>query len=140
MRSYQPTDYARAMDYMPRRSAYFDDYYYDYPISQGNIRYNMMPDRRDHRQLLRTNEIYDLPPVRPLRNQRIIYYATLPDIVRSSPRVDLKYQPQNNRYDHQYYNTKGFNQNAATPYYQSSITAPLPYSNVSPKVPNSKRS
>lgn len=140
MRSYQPTDYARAMDYMPRRSTYFDDYYYDYPTAQGNIRYNM-PDRRDHRQLLHTNEIYDLPPVRPLRNHRIIYYATLPDIVRSSPRVDLKYQPQSNRYDNnQYYNNKGFNQNLATPYYQRSSAAPIAYGNVSPKVPSSKRS
>lgn len=130
---------------MPRRSAapvyYPDDYYYNSNYyGRDNLympRYHS--DRRNGRQMMfnpisshpSQSDAYDLAPSinsKPAltnRNRRIIYYATLPDIVRNGgpggsivgnvavtpTRMDLKYrQPApmaaaltSNRYDDPYY-------------------------------------
>lgn len=95
---------------MPRPPAY-PDQYYDYP----DRRYDL-PEPRTYRPLY-TNDVNEhryptsaapLPPVMPNRNRRIIYYATLPEIVRTPPpppppsNVDLRYKSYNNRYDDRY--------------------------------------
>lgn len=94
---------------MPRPPAY-PDQYYDYP----DRRYDL-PEPRAYRPLY-TNDVNDhryptapaaLPPPMPNRNRRIIYYATLPEIVRTPPpppppsNVDLRYKSYN-RYDDRY--------------------------------------
>lgn len=107
MNPYHP-EYSRSYDYMPRNPVY-PDYYYDYP----DRRYDL-PEPRDTRYLY-TNEVHDRYPataVKTPRNRRIIYYATLPDIVRSPPTVDLRYRSyaNSNRYD-PYYPNDNYNNN-----------------------------
>ncbi|KAJ6635301.1 hypothetical protein Bhyg_13886 [Pseudolycoriella hygida] len=108
-----PQDYSRSFDmyerYMPREPAY-PDHYYDYPDSRYDL-----PEPRDYRPIY-TNDIYDrypheypMPPPIANRNRRIIYYATLPEIVRTPPSVDLRYKSQNNRYDDSYDNYAFYN-------------------------------
>lgn len=97
----------------------YDTYYmkgrnlnsYYYP----DKRYDL-PESRDYRYLY-TNEINDryvppqpFPPMRrvpyypvmPSRNRRIIYYANLPEVIRTPPNVDLRYRNFENRYDPYY--------------------------------------
>ena len=87
--------------YMPR----MPERYYFYPDRRYDI-----PEIRDYRPLY-SNDIADrsssdYSPSN--RNRRIIYYATLPEIVRTSPNVDLRYRssrydPLYNRYSSAYY-------------------------------------
>lgn len=95
--TYYPTndryDYRRSRydpyeaPYMPRSP----DYYYNpYTNNQYDI-----AEPRDYRPL-HTNDIAErLPPIN--RNRRIIYYANLPEVVRTPPNVDLRYRSY--RYD-----------------------------------------
>ncbi|XP_065083444.1 uncharacterized protein LOC135705599 [Ochlerotatus camptorhynchus] len=85
--------------YFPRYS--FPSYYY-YPDKRFDV-----PSYYRDRNYLLTNDVMD-PPVIPSRNRRIIYYATLPEVVRTPPNVDLRYRNYNkypNRYD-PFYPTK----------------------------------
>lgn len=106
-----PMDYSRSFDayerYMPKEPAY-PDHYYDYPDSRYDL-----PEPRDYRPLY-TNDInerypYQYPIPNTNRNRRIIYYATLPEIVRTPPSVDLRYKSYNNRYDEPYDNYAFYN-------------------------------
>ncbi|XP_037040690.1 uncharacterized protein LOC119077587 [Bradysia coprophila] len=112
-----PMDYSRSFDvydrYMPKEPAY-PDHYYDYPDSRYDL-----PEPRDYRPLY-SNDIsdrgdrypyhpYQMPPPATNRNRRIIYYATLPEIVRTPPSVDLRYKSYNNRYDDLYDNYAYYN-------------------------------
>lgn len=109
-----PMDYSRSFDvydrYMPKEPAY-PDHYYDYPDSRYDL-----PEPRDYRPLY-SNDIsdrypyhpYQMPPPATNRNRRIIYYATLPEIVRTPPSVDLRYKSYNNRYDDLYDNYGYYN-------------------------------
>lgn len=88
-------DYDR---YMPRQPSY-PDQYYDYPNSRFDI-----PEPRDYRPVYTNNledRYPDSDPVGPPRNRRIIYYANLPEVVRSPPTVDLRYRSYN-RFDPYY--------------------------------------
>lgn len=49
------------------------------------------------------------PPPITNRNRRIIYYATLPEVIRTPPSVDLRYKSYNNRYDDLYDNYAFYN-------------------------------
>lgn len=117
---YRSYNYQRSFDfggdpYMPRRPMYPDSYY-NYPDSRYDL-----PEPRDYRPLY-TNDIIDrypmpmtppdrypppIPPIVPNRNRRIIYYATLPEIVRTPN--DYKYKSYNNRYDDRYNPYVGYN-------------------------------
>ncbi|EAT35089.1 AAEL012720-PA [Aedes aegypti] len=89
--------------YFPRYS--FPSYYY-YPDKRFDV-----PSYYRDRNYLLTNDVLDapvIPPYVPTRNRRIIYYATLPEVVRTPPTVDLRYRNYNkypNRYD-PFYPTK----------------------------------
>ncbi|XP_055606246.1 uncharacterized protein LOC129755456 [Uranotaenia lowii] len=91
--------------YFPRYS--YPSYYY-YPDKRFDVPYYY----RDRNHLL-TNDVMDTPYVPPpvyipSRNRRIIYYATLPEVVRTPPNVRLhnyvnKYgSSTNTRYDSLY--------------------------------------
>ncbi|XP_058824805.1 uncharacterized protein LOC131685236 [Topomyia yanbarensis] len=95
------TDYD---SYFPRYS--FPGYYY-YPDKRFDV-----PSYYRDRNYLLTNDVMDPPPIPqihlPTRNRRIIYYANLPEIVRTPPNVDLRYRNYNkfgNRFD-PFYPTK----------------------------------
>lgn len=102
--------------YFPRYT--FPSYYY-YPDKRFDV-----PSYYRDRNYLLTNDVMDppvIPPVTyiPSRNRRIIYYATLPEIVRTPPNVDLRYRYYNkypNRYD-QFFPTKA-------PYKASTVQNP----------------
>ncbi|XP_053696575.1 uncharacterized protein LOC128743907 [Sabethes cyaneus] len=93
--------------YFPRYT--FPNYYY-YPDKRFDV-----PSYYRDRNYLLTNDVMDVPSVPPQsvykfprRNRRIIYYATLPEIVRTPPNVDLRYRNYNkfnNRFD-PFYPTK----------------------------------
>ncbi|XP_062565397.1 uncharacterized protein LOC134227748 isoform X2 [Armigeres subalbatus] len=91
--------------YFPRYS--FPSYYY-YPDKRFDV-----PSYYRDRNYLLTNDVMDQPVIPPStyipsRNRRIIYYATLPEVVRTPPNVDLRYRNYNkypNRYD-PFYPTK----------------------------------
>nr|XP_019525831.2 uncharacterized protein LOC109397643 [Aedes albopictus] len=99
-RRYDNNDYDT---YFPRYS--FPSYYY-YPDKRFDV-----PSYYRDRNYLMTNDVLDapvIPPYVPTRNRRIIYYATLPEVVRTPPNVDLRYRNYNkypNRYD-PFYPTK----------------------------------
>lgn len=91
----------RSFDYlsMPRNPIPNQwDYYYGYPDRRFDL-----PDYRDNRNLY-SNDINERYPIamdlKPPRNRRIIYYANLPEIVRTSPTVDLRYRTYDTRYDY----------------------------------------
>lgn len=103
---------------MPRAPTY-PDQYYDYP----DRRYDL-PEPRAYRPLY-SNDVNEhrypaapvtIPPPMPNRNRRIIYYATLPEIVRTPPSVDRRYKTYN-RYDDRY-----------DPYYGYKMPSPTDYS------------
>ncbi|XP_058451497.1 uncharacterized protein LOC131430486 [Malaya genurostris] len=91
--------------YFPRYS--FPGYYY-YPDKRFDV-----PSYYRDRNYLLSNDVMDSPsPVPqihlPPRTRRIIYYANLPEIVRTPPNVDLRYRNYNkfgNRFD-PFYPTK----------------------------------
>ncbi|XP_055643139.1 uncharacterized protein LOC129779597 [Toxorhynchites rutilus septentrionalis] len=87
------TDYD---SYFPRQS--FSSYYY-YPDKRFDV-----PSYYRDRHYLFTNDVIDPVPAPapsptsiyvPSRNRRIIYYANLPEIVRTPPNVDLRYHNYN---------------------------------------------
>lgn len=90
--------------YMPRTLNYPNYYYYP------DKRYDV-PEARDPYPPTYTNEI---PPLSPInRNRRIIYYTTLPEVVRTPPNVNLnlksRYDPYERmdrayNYPYNYYN------------------------------------
>lgn len=76
--------------YMPRTPNY-PDRYYEYPDSRYDIPHPreyppLYNNDLDDRYYMRT----DLLP--PSRNRRIIYYAHLPEVVRTPPPVDVNYR------------------------------------------------
>ncbi|XP_055548400.1 uncharacterized protein LOC129731985 [Wyeomyia smithii] len=103
--------------YQRRYDSDYDTYFPRYTFPS----YNYYPDKRfdvpsyyRDRNYLLTNDVMDIPPVPPQvhkypsRKRRIIYYATLPEIVRTPPNVDLRYRNYNkfnNRFD-PFYPTK----------------------------------
>lgn len=88
--------------YMPRMPV-FPEQYYEYPDSRYDV-----PDYRDYPPML-NNEIDDrryMPnDLSPPPRRRIIYYAHLPEVVRSPPTVDQRFRSYD-RYDpyYDYYN------------------------------------
>lgn len=93
--------YMRSLDYMPMPRTPIPhqmDFYYGYPERRFDL-----PDFRDNRNLY-SNDINERYPIamdmKPPRNRRIIYYATLPEIVRTPPSVDLRYRTYDTRYDY----------------------------------------
>lgn len=95
---YDPIDYNGPYDpYMYRQpyypgSRYDIPDYRDYPPMYGNeisnhyyLRSNMMPP--------------SIPPSMTLPRKRTIYYAYLPEVVRSPPTVDLRYRSYDRTYD-----------------------------------------
>lgn len=104
----------------PPQSAY--DPMYDYNVPYDMIRgfqgYNNypggrydIPDHRDYppmygneidnRYYMRTDMMQPLPPSSTLPRKRTIYYAYLPEVVRSPPTVDFRYRSYD-RYDPYY--------------------------------------
>lgn len=131
----------RELNYFPRydnfdyRKRYEDDYiprtpssFYMYPSGAYDL-----PEPRDVYPY--TNEIDRMsppPPIPPYQtgyqsstnNRRIIYYATLPEVVRSPPNVDLRYRSHyTDRYDplyqSNYYNDR-YRSNRLPRYYPQS--------------------
>ncbi|XP_038121735.1 uncharacterized protein LOC6049281 [Culex quinquefasciatus] len=104
-RRYDQADYD---NYFPRYT--FPSYYY-YP----DKRFDVPSYYRGDRNYLLSNDVMDVPNVPPpvyipSRNRRIIYYATLPEIVRTPPNVDLRYRPYQNKFANRYdpnFPTKG---------------------------------
>lgn len=93
--------YMRSLDYVPMGRIPIPhpmDLYYGYPERRFTL-----PDYRDNRNIY-TNDISDRYPIamdmKPPRNRRIIYYANLPEIVRTPPTVDLRYRTYDSRYDY----------------------------------------
>lgn len=85
--------------YMPRTPTY-PDRYYEYPDSRYDV-----PNPRDYPPIY-SNDLDDRYYMRsdlipPSRNRRIIYYANLPEVVRTPPSVDLRYRSYD-RYDPYY--------------------------------------
>lgn len=91
-------NYMRSLDYMPRNPMPYPLDYYGYPERRFDL-----PDYRDNRNLY-SNDITERYPIaldmKPPRNSRIIYYANLPEIVRTPPSVDLRYRTYDTRYDY----------------------------------------
>ncbi|XP_050086269.1 uncharacterized protein LOC126571630 [Anopheles aquasalis] len=84
--------------------SYFPRYKYPYYYYFPDNRYDIPMPHRD-RNYIYTNHLLNgfSETNRPisLRNRRIIYYATLPEIVRTPPNVELRYRVQgyHNKYD-----------------------------------------
>lgn len=88
--------------YMPRMPVY-PEQYYDYPDSRYDV-----PDYRDYPPVMNNNvddRRYYPNDGSSHSRRRIIYYAHLPEIVRSPPTVDQRYRTYD-RYDpyYDYYN------------------------------------
>lgn len=89
--------------YMPRMPIY-PDQYYDYPDSRYDV-----PDSRDYPPIpgneVNDDRYYAPNDMSPPARRRIIYYAHLPEVVRSPPILDQRYRSYD-RYDpyYDYYN------------------------------------
>lgn len=93
--------YDRQLNYFPRYEDYQKRYEDDY-IARVPNNFYMYPngpyDLPEPRNSFYNNEIDRMiPPPPPIsyqmpQNRRIIYYATLPEVVRSPPNVDLRYR------------------------------------------------
>lgn len=110
----QPESYARSsFDYVPTRAPTYADYFYserrfDLPPPPAPL----PPLYRDHtaRTVYHPDDRYLPAPatvdMKPPRNRRIIYYATLPEIVRSPPPPPPPAAALDSRY--RGYNTRGY--------------------------------